>query len=63
MARKTLIVKAKRVPKYSTRKYYRCLECGRSRFVLEIDGGRICRIHFREWVYQGLLAGWRKASW
>ena len=63
MARKALIIKAEKVPKYSTRKYYRCLECGRSRFVLKVDGGRICRIHFREYVYKGLLPGFKKASW
>jgi small subunit ribosomal protein S14 len=48
MARKALIVKSKKTPKYSTRKYSRCLECGRSRFVLSIDGGKICRIHIRK---------------
>jgi len=63
MPRKALIVKSKKPPKYSTRKYSRCLECGRSRFVLSIDGGKICRITFREWVYEGRLAGFKKSSW
>jgi small subunit ribosomal protein S14 len=62
MARKALIVKAKKIPKYSTRKVARCLVCGRSRAVLHLDGGRICRIHFREYVYQGLAPGFKKAS-
>jgi len=55
MARKALIVRSKKTPKYSTRENYRCLECGRPRFVLSIDGGKICRIHFRQWVYHGRI--------
>jgi len=62
MARKALIIKANKIPKYSTRKYARCLVCGRSRFVLRLYGGRICRIHFREYVYHGLMPGFKKAS-
>jgi len=63
MARKALIVRSKKTPKYSTRRNYRCLVCGRPRFVLHLEGGIICRIHFREYVYQGLLPGFKKASW
>ena len=63
MARKTLIIKAKRPPKYSTRKVARCLVCGRARSVLHLNSGRLCRIHFREYVYQGLAPGFKKASW
>ena len=65
MAKKALIAKAKKIPKYATRAYTRCEigNCGRSRAVLRIYGGKICRIHFRESVYKGLLPGFKKASW
>jgi len=63
MAQKSLIVRAKKNPKYSTRKVARCLVCGRARSVLHLNGGRICRIHFRQYVYQGLAPGFKKASW
>ena len=63
MPQKALIVKALKTPKYSTRKEARCLICGRARAVLHLDGSRICRIHFREYVYQGNSPGFRKASW
>jgi len=55
MASKALIAKAKKIPKFSVRKYSRCLECGRSRAVFRLFG--LCRIHFRNYIYAGLLAG------
>ncbi|KLL05290.1 MAG: 30S ribosomal protein S14 [Mycoplasmataceae bacterium RV_VA103A] len=61
MTTKALIVKSQKVPKYSTRKYTRCRVCGRSRSVFKDT--LLCRIDFRKQVYQGLLPGWRKASW
>ncbi|WP_322632058.1 type Z 30S ribosomal protein S14 [endosymbiont DhMRE of Dentiscutata heterogama] len=61
MTTKALMVKSQKIPKYSTRKYTRCLVCGRSRSVF--SDYKLCRIHFREWVYEGRLPGWRKASW
>jgi len=63
MARKALIVKSNKIPKYKTRKISRCLECGRSKSVFNIEGGRLCRIHIREYIYKGLLPGFKKASW
>ncbi|MDP8261151.1 MAG: type Z 30S ribosomal protein S14 [Candidatus Kappaea frigidicola] len=61
MARKALIEKCKKEPKFSTRKYHRCLNCGRS-------GGyirkfRLCRICFRELASRGEIPGVTKASW
>jgi len=44
LARKSLIVKAKRNQKFSTRTYNRCPICGRSRAFLRKFG--ICRICF-----------------
>jgi len=46
MAKKALIEKAKKTPKFAVRKYTRCLQCGRSRAVFR--NFLLCRIHFRE---------------
>ena len=61
MARKALIEKCGREPKYSTRRYNRCQICGRSRAYYRKFG--ICRICFRTMASQGLIPGVRKASW
>ena len=61
MARKALIEKWSREPKFSTRAYTRCRICGRPHAVLSKYG--ICRICFRELAYQGQIPGCKKASW
>jgi small subunit ribosomal protein S14 len=61
MAKKSLIAKAKRTPKFSTRAYTRCSRCGRPKAVYRKFG--ICRICFREMALNGLLPGVTKASW
>ena len=61
MARKALIEKWKKEPKYSTRAYTRCRLCGRPHSVLQKFG--ICRICFRELAHNGEIPGCRKASW
>ena len=61
MARKSLIAKAARPPKFSVRQYNRCLLCGRSRGYL--SKFRICRICFRNLASRGEIPGVRKASW
>ena len=61
MARKSLIAKAKRPPKFKVRGYNRCRKCGRSRSVLRDFG--MCRICVRELASRGELPGVRKASW
>ena len=61
MARKALIVKAGREPKYKVRKYNRCNLCGRPRGYLRKFG--LCRICFRKLALSGKLPGVRKASW
>ncbi len=61
MAKKSLIAKAKRKPKFSTRGYTRCNRCGRPKAVYRKFG--ICRICFREMALNGLLPGVTKASW
>lgn len=61
MARKALIVKASREPKYSTRKLNRCSKCGRIRSYLRDFG--LCRICFRKLALRGEIPGIKKASW
>ena len=61
MARKAMIEKWKKEPKYKTRAYTRCRLCGRPHSVLKKFG--ICRICYRELSYKGEIPGCRKASW
>ncbi len=61
MAKVTWEVKAQRPPKFSTRKYNRCKNCGRRHAF--IRRFQICRICFRELASQGKIPGVVKASW
>ncbi|APJ38416.1 MULTISPECIES: type Z 30S ribosomal protein S14 [Mycoplasmatota] len=61
MARKALIEKAKRHPKFSTRAYTRCELCGRPHAVLRKY--KVCRICFRNLAHEGKIPGMKKASW
>ncbi|RKQ85557.1 type Z 30S ribosomal protein S14 [Brockia lithotrophica] len=61
MARKALVVKAQREPKYKVRKYTRCKRCGRARAVYRKFG--LCRICLRELAHKGQIPGLKKASW
>ena len=61
MARKALIEKTNRKPKYGVRGYTRCNRCGRPRAVLRKFG--LSRICFREQALRGEIPGVRKASW
>lgn len=61
LAKKSMIAKQKRKPKFSTRKYNRCKICGRPRAYLRKYG--VCRICFRELAYKGQIPGVKKASW
>ncbi|OIO08608.1 type Z 30S ribosomal protein S14 [Candidatus Falkowbacteria bacterium CG_4_9_14_3_um_filter_36_9] len=61
MARKSLIAKSKKKPKYSTRIVRRCWRCGRNRgYLRDFD---LCRICFRELANNGDLPGIKKSSW
>lgn len=61
MAKKSLIAKAKREPKFKARRYNRCPLCGRSRaYLRKFD---MCRICFRELALRGEIPGVIKASW
>lgn len=61
MAKKCLVEKQKRTPRFGVRKYNRCALCGRPRGFLRKFG--ICRICFRDMANRGLIPGVRKASW
>ena len=61
MAKKSMIAKAKKDPKFSTRGYTRCSICGRPKSVYRDFG--VCRICLRKMANEGLLPGVRKASW
>ncbi|MFN4151653.1 MAG: type Z 30S ribosomal protein S14 [Candidatus Sericytochromatia bacterium] len=61
MAKKSLIARNKRKPKFSTRAYTRCNRCGRPHAVYQKFG--ICRLCFRELAHAGELPGVMKSSW
>jgi small subunit ribosomal protein S14 len=61
VAKKSMIAKQRRRPKYSTRAYNRCTVCGRPHAYLRKFG--ICRVCFREFAYRGEIPGVKKASW
>ncbi|MGO0122793.1 type Z 30S ribosomal protein S14 [Desulfothermobacter acidiphilus] len=61
MARKALVVKAQRPPKFKVRAYNRCRICGRPRAYMRKFG--VCRLCFRKLCYEGAIPGVRKASW
>lgn len=61
MARKALIVKSQKEPKYKTRRYNRCQLCGRPRAYYRKF--QICRICFRSLALKGEIPGIKKASW
>lgn len=61
MAKKSMIAKAKRTPKFKVRAYNRCPICGRPRgFLRKFD---LCRICFRKMALAGEVPGVIKASW
>jgi len=61
MAKKSLIAKAERKPKFSTRIIRRCKNCGRSRaYMRKFD---LCRLCFKEFASRGEIPGITKSSW
>jgi small subunit ribosomal protein S14 len=61
LAKKSLVVKQERDPKYKVRGYSRCRRCGRPRAVFRKFG--LCRICLRELAHQGTVPGMTKSSW
>lgn len=61
VAKKALLEKWKREPKFKVRRYSRCLRCGRPRAVFRKFG--LCRICLRQLAHRGEIPGLVKASW
>ncbi|MEA3357450.1 MAG: type Z 30S ribosomal protein S14 [Patescibacteria group bacterium] len=64
MAKTSNIVKQKKLEKHSkyiTRKYSRCVRCGRARGYMRKFG--LCRICFRQLAHKGEIPGVVKSSW
>ena len=61
MAKKSLIIKSHRDPKFPVRAYTRCEKCGRPHSVMRKF--KLCRICFRELAYKGQIPGIKKSSW
>lgn len=61
MAKKSLIIKSKRPPKFKVQAYNRCRKCGRPRAYMRKFN--ICRICFRTLALEGKLPGVTKSSW
>lgn len=61
MAKKSMIAKAHRTPKFSVRGVHRCNRCGRPHAFYRQFG--LCRVCLRELANKGEIPGVRKASW
>lgn len=61
MAKKSMIAKAKRTPKFKVRAYNRCPICGRPRAYMRRF--HMCRICFRQLAGFGQIPGVIKSSW
>lgn len=61
MARKALIEKSKKTPKFAVRSRNRCQLCGRPRAYMGFF--KMCRMCFRKNALEGVLPGVKKASW
>jgi small subunit ribosomal protein S14 len=61
MAKKSLVEKQKRKPKFKVRAYNRCQVCGRPRGYMRRF--KMCRICFRMAASMGYIPGIVKASW
>jgi small subunit ribosomal protein S14 len=61
VAKKSLIAKSQKTPKFNVRAYNRCRRCGRPRAYYRKFG--ICRLCFRQLALQGDLPGVVKSSW
>ncbi len=61
MARKSVILRSERKPKFQSRVVRRCKLCGRKHgYMRDFD---MCRICFRELAHEGHIPGVRKSSW
>ena len=61
MAKKSMIIKAQRPPKFSSRLVRRCRICGRPRGYMRKF--QMCRVCFRKLASEGMIPGVTKSSW
>ncbi|MBI4665569.1 MAG: type Z 30S ribosomal protein S14 [Nitrospinae bacterium] len=61
MAKKSMIAKQSRTPKFAVRAYTRCKCCGRPRAYLRKFA--LCRLCFRKLSLEGKIPGVTKSSW
>ena len=61
MARKALMIKANKEPKFAVRAKNRCKLCGRGRGYMRMF--MMCRLCMRKNALEGLLPGVKKTSW
>lgn len=61
MAKTSVIARANKTPKFSSRISNRCFKCGRKHgYMRDFD---LCRTCFRELANEGMVPGIRKSSW
>ncbi len=61
MAKKSLVVKSNKKPKFAVRAHNRCKLCGRPRGYMRLF--MLCRLCFRKHALDGVLPGVKKTSW
>lgn len=61
MAKKSVIARSERNPKFNSRVVRRCFRCGRKHGYMRDFG--LCRICFRELANEGMIPGIKKSSW
>jgi small subunit ribosomal protein S14 len=61
VAKKSLIAKSLRAPKFAVQQHNRCAICGRPRAYMRKFG--MCRICFRQTASMGQIPGVKKSSW
>ncbi len=61
MARKAMVEKSEKTPKFAVRQRNRCKLCGRPRAYMRIF--MMCRMCFRKNALNGVLPGVKKTSW
>ncbi len=61
MAKTSVIARAQKTPKFTSRSVNRCFRCGRKHgYIRDFN---LCRICFREMASRGEIPGIRKSSW
>jgi small subunit ribosomal protein S14 len=61
VAKKSMVAKAERTPRFAVQRHNRCKLCGRPRAFIRKFG--LCRICFRQLALRGEIPGVVKASW